>query len=154
METSLRNGEKQGGGAIAGEGELPDEASLEGGDFEAHSKKTKCQEVDPSRRGGLKTEGTSGGLRNGRKIRTARMGEGDGDKSERWVGPLVWEWTASDKVVVKSSGKFRGSKRLSLCWTENGSLADSREGGAAGAETDRGRTISEQKQRLDTRTCP
>lgn len=68
---------------IAGEGELPDEASLEGGDFEAHSKKTKCQEVDPSRRGGLKTEVTLGGLRNGRKIRTARTGEGDGDKSER-----------------------------------------------------------------------
>lgn len=66
----------------------------------------------------------------------------------------AWEWKASDKVVVKSSGKFRGSKRLSLCWMENGSLVGSEEGGAAGAEMDRGGTISEQKQRPDTRTCP
>lgn len=56
--------------------------------------------------------------------------------------------------MVKSSGKFRGSKRLSLCWMENGSLVGSEEGGAAGAEMDRGGTISEQKQRPDTRTCP
>lgn len=42
-----------------------------------------------------------------------------------------------DKVVVKSNGKFRGSKRLSGCWTENGSLGGSGEGWAALAEMDR-----------------
>lgn len=126
-----------------------DEASLEGGDFEAPSEKTKCK-VDLgkiwdernlsqglSRCGGPKTEVTWAGLRSGRTIRTARAGEGDGDKSERRAGPLAWEWEASDKVVVKSSGKFRDSKRLSGCWTESGSPGGSKEGWAALAEMER-----------------
>lgn len=92
-------------------------------------------------------------LRNERKIRAAGVGEGDGDKSERWAGPLAWEWKASDKVVVKFSGKFRGSKRLSGCWTEDGSLGGSKEGWAVPAERDRARTISQQMRRQNTRTC-